>query len=65
MYGVDIDLSGAQEYYNSIFDLYALWEVDFIKADDMMVPPYRKGEIEMMRKAIDQSGRNIVLSLSS
>jgi len=64
MYGVDIDLSGAQEYYNSIFDLYALWEVDFIKADDMMVPPYRKGEIEMMRKAIDQSGRNIVLSLS-
>ena len=64
MYGVDIDLEGAQEYYNSLFDLYAEWEVDFIKADDMMVPPYREGEIEMMRKAIDNSGRDMVLSLS-
>lgn len=64
MYGVDIDLEGAQEYYNSLFDLYAQWEVDFIKADDMMVPPYRAGEIEMMRHAIDNTGRDMVLSLS-
>lgn len=64
MYGIDINQPGAQEYYNSIFNLYAEWGVDFVKADDMMVPPYHKGEIEMMRKAIDQCGRPMVLSLS-
>jgi len=64
MYGLDPDHPGAQAYYNSLFDLYARWGVDFIKADDMMVPPYHKAEIEMMRRAIDQCGRPIVLSLS-
>ena len=64
MYGVDASKDGAQEYYNSIFKLYAEWGVDFIKADDTMFPPYHDGEIEMIRKAIDQSGRPMVLSLS-
>ena len=64
MYGIDIRKPGAQEYYNSIFELYASWGVDFIKADDMMVPPYHKGEIEMMHNAILATGRPIVLSLS-
>ena len=26
---------GAQEYYDSIFELYASWGVDYIKADDL------------------------------
>jgi len=64
MFGVDPTKPGAQEYYNSLFNLYASWGVDFIKADDMMIPPYHEGEIEMMRKAIDQCGRPMVLSLS-
>jgi alpha-galactosidase len=64
MYGVNHTKPGAQEYYNSLFELYAEWGVDFIKADDMMVPPYHKGEIEMMRKAIDNAERPMVLSLS-
>ena len=64
MYGVDASKPGAQEYYNSLFNLYAQWGVDFIKADDMMFPPYHKGEIEMMHKAIKNCGRPIVLSLS-
>ncbi len=64
MFGVDPTKPGAQEYYNSIFDLYAEWGVDYIKADDMMAPPFHKGEIEMMRKALDQCGRPMVLSLS-
>lgn len=64
MYGVDVSQPGSQAYYNSLFNLYAEWEVDFVKADDMMVPPYRAGEIEMMRRAIDQCGRPMVLSLS-
>lgn len=64
LYGVDTSKKGAQEYYNSLFELYAQWEVDYIKADDMMYPPYHKGEIEMMRKAIEHCGRPMVLSLS-
>jgi alpha-galactosidase len=64
MFGVDPEKEGAQAYYDSLFELYAQWEVDFIKADDTMYPPYHKGEIEMMRKAIAKCGRPIVLSLS-
>jgi len=63
-YGIDVTKPGAQEYYNSLFNLYASWGVDFVKADDMLSPPYHKGEIEMVHKAIMQCGRPIVLSLS-
>jgi alpha-galactosidase len=63
MYTVDAKKEGAQEYYNSIFDLYASWGVDFIKVDDLSVP-YHQSEIEMIRKAIDRTGRKIVFSTS-
>lgn len=63
MYTVDYKKEGAQEYYNSLFNLYASWGLDFVKVDDLSVP-YHQGEIEMIRKAIDQSGRKIVLSTS-
>ena len=62
-YKVDYSKPGAQEYYNSIFELYAEWGVDFIKIDDIS-RPYHKAEIEMIRRAIDHCGRNIVLSIS-
>lgn len=62
-YTVVADKPGAQEYYNSIFDLYASWGVDFIKIDDLS-RPYHQGEIELIRKAIDRCGRPIVLSTS-
>ena len=61
MYGVDASKEGAQEYYDSIFKLYASWNVDFIRADDTMFPPSYKGEIEMMHKAIEYCGRPMVL----
>ena len=71
MYGVDAAVEGAQEYYNSIFNLYASWGVDFVKVDDICNMKYKpqspyadKDEIEMIRKAIDQCGRDMVLSLS-
>lgn len=65
MYGVDpTKAEAAQAYYNSIFELYASWEVDFIKADDMMFQDYHKGEISMLHEAIRNSGRPMVLSLS-
>lgn len=62
-YTIVADKPGAQEYYNSIFDMYADWGVDFVKIDDIS-RPYHKAEIELVRKAIDQCGRPIVLSLS-
>jgi hypothetical protein len=50
MYTIVSDKPGAQEYYNSIFSLYASWGVDFVKVDDLSG---RTSEIEMIRKAID------------
>ncbi|MDE7166965.1 MAG: NPCBM/NEW2 domain-containing protein [Bacteroidaceae bacterium] len=52
-----------QLYYNSIMDLYAEWGVDFLKIDDLSRPFYTD-EIHMIRRAIDQTGRPMVLSLS-
>lgn len=57
------NVEGAQEYYDSIISLYASWGVDFLKIDDLS-KPYHKHEIEMIRKAIDKTGRRIVLSTS-
>jgi hypothetical protein len=57
------DKPGAQEYYNSLLELYAFWGVDFLKIDDLS-HPYHDREIEMIRKAIDSCGRPIVLSMS-
>ena len=61
MYTIDAGKEGAQEYYNSILKLYASWEVDFVKVDDLSG---HLAEIEMVRKAIDNCGRPMVLSLS-
>ena len=60
-YTVDSKKEGAQAYYNSLFQLYASWGLDFVKVDDLAghLP-----EIEMVRKAIDNCGRPIVLSIS-
>lgn len=63
MYGLDMSKPGAQEYYNSLFELYASWGVDYVKVDDISWP-YREKEIEGYRKAIDHCGREMVLSLS-
>lgn len=63
MYTVDATKEGAQAYYNSLFELYASWGVDFVKVDDLS-RPYHGDEIEMIRKAIDRCGRKIVLSTS-
>ncbi len=62
-YTIVADRPGAQEYYNSIFDMYAEWGVDFVKVDDIS-RPYHKAEVELIRNAIDQCGRPMVLSLS-
>lgn len=61
MYGVDMSKPGAQEYYNSVFKQIASWGVDFVKVDDLAG---HTDEIEAIRKAIDHSGRPMVLSIS-
>jgi hypothetical protein len=63
MYGVNMDKPGAQEYYNSLFELYARWGVDFVKVDDITYP-FSEKEIIAIRKAIIHCGRPMVLSLS-
>ena len=63
-YGIDPKKPGAQEYYNSLFDMYASWGVDFIKVDDILSPVFHEGEIKLIRNAIDNCGRPMVLSLS-
>jgi alpha-galactosidase len=71
MYGVNPEAEGAKEYYNSLFELYAEWGVDFVKVDDICNTEYKpqdpysaSKEIELIRNAIDRCGREMVLSLS-
>jgi len=63
MYGLDMSKPGAQEYLNSILQLYASWGVDFIKVDDI-ARPYRTAEVEGYEKAIQNCGRPMPLSIS-
>ncbi len=63
MYGVQNAPPG-QAYYNSIFQLYASWGVDFVKADCISDHPYKPDDMLMMHFALRQTNRDIVLSLS-
>ena len=71
MYGVNTTVEGGQAYYDSLLKLYAQWEVDFIKADDLgfwdgdgLFSPYRVDEVEALSQAVSKCGRDMVLSLS-
>lgn len=71
MFGVRSGMAESQAYYDSLFELYASWGVDYVKVDDISRTgmPDSHGymaahEIEMIRHAIDKCGRDIVLSLS-
>lgn len=67
MYGIDASKDGAQEYYDSLFRLYAEWGVDYVKVDDIAASKLyntHADEIKLIRKAIDNCGRDMVLSLS-
>lgn len=65
MYGVDPEKEGAKEYYDSLFELYASWGVDFIKIDDICRElPHEESELVMISKSIRSCGRDMVFSLS-
>jgi alpha-galactosidase len=62
-WGVRNNAAG-QAWYDSLIRQYAGWGVDLIKVDCIASHPYKPDEIRMIRKAIDKSGRPMVLSLS-
>jgi alpha-galactosidase len=64
MWGVDVRKPGGQAYYDGIARLYASWGVDFVKADDMGSHRFQPVEFRALRRALDRSGRRIVLSIS-
>jgi alpha-galactosidase len=67
MWGVRGDTTAGQDWYNSILAQYAQWGVDFIKVDDMInndTRNYHQAEVDALAKAIRNSGRSVVLSLS-
>lgn len=58
------DNAAGQAYYDSMMELYAKWGVDFIKVDCIAENPYRPTEIRQIARAIRETGRPMVLSLS-
>jgi alpha-galactosidase len=62
-FGLDHDHPGAQAYYDSLFEQFAAWGVDFVKADDMLYP-YHAREIAAFSRAMRGCGRPMALSLS-
>ncbi len=65
MYGVNPQKEGAKAYYDSIFELYTSWGVDFVKVDDICRElPKEEEELVMISKSLKGCGRKMVLSLS-
>jgi alpha-galactosidase len=65
MFGIDMAKPGAQAYYDSVFAAFAEWGVDYVKVDDISRPYHAHvAEIEGIRRALDRTGRPMVLSLS-
>jgi alpha-galactosidase len=68
---IDYTKPGAQEYINSVIDLYASWGVDFIKLDAVTPGSFNNDltinnipDVMAMSKAIAQSRRPIWLTIS-
>ncbi len=58
------DNAAGQAWYDSLLRQYAAWGVDLLKVDCIADHPYKVDEIRMIRRAIDKTGRPMVLSLS-
>ena len=65
MYGIRADTPQGKAYYDSIFKLYAAWNVDFVKVDDIARElPRCLEELELIAESCHSCGREMVLSLS-
>jgi alpha-galactosidase len=58
------DNAAGQAWYDSLMKQYAAWGVDLLKVDCIADHPYKVSEIRQIRRAIDKTGRPMVLSLS-
>ena len=68
---IDFSKPGAQEYVNSVVDLFASWGIDFIKLDGVTpgsdndnLSIDNRADVEAWSKAVAQSGRSIWLTVS-
>jgi hypothetical protein len=68
MYGVNGDTDAGKAWYDSIYQQYADWGVDFAKVDDMMNPyggnVLHTSEVQAVHNSIVKTGRSMILSLS-
>ena len=58
------DNPAGQAWHDALFQQYAAWGIDYVKVDCIASHPYKGDEIRMIHRAIQRSGRPIVLSLS-
>ena len=58
------DNAAGQAWYDSLLRQYASWGVDLLKVDCIADHPFKLDEIEMIHRAIEKTGRPMVLSLS-
>ncbi len=58
------DNAAGQAWYDSLLKQYAAWGVDYLKVDCISDHPYKVTDIRQIRRAIDKTGRPMVLSLS-
>jgi alpha-galactosidase len=70
-YKIDFTKPGAQEYINSIVNLYASWGIDYIKLDSVTPGSYHDDltinnipDVQAYSQAIAQSGRPMWLTIS-
>ncbi|HEX4166163.1 MAG TPA: CBM35 domain-containing protein [Bryobacteraceae bacterium] len=70
-YKIDFTKPGAQEYVNSVVDLFASWGIDFIKLDGVTpgsdsnnLSVDNRADVAAWSEAIAQSGRKIWLTVS-
>ena len=67
MWGVNGSSAAGQAWYDALFAQYAQWGIDFIKIDDMLnnsTKTYHQAEADAIRKAVNKTGRAIVVSFS-
>jgi alpha-galactosidase len=58
------DNAAGQAWYDSLLKQYASWGIDYLKVDCIADNPYKVTEIRMIHRAIEKTGRPIMLSLS-
>jgi hypothetical protein len=62
-FGVKANAAG-QAWYDALMKQYAAWGVDYIRVDCIAAHPYKPAEMKMIHRAIQRSGRPMLLGLS-